>query len=147
MDANIICITLLGIVSLYFGFIAYNMYTKPVQSIPFFPWGQETGKTHHIQSKNGDASMVTELLRRRAIQGSGRLQKSKLKETRTLLGSTTGAVETFMLTSICPVPCCSPYDAIFDGGDDTANFCPILDDDGTGIAYDAGNQDTRVCGV
>jgi len=146
MDINTISIGLLSIPLIY---LAYLYYTQPKQIIPEKPrflWGEQVGKTRPIQSKTGDASMATELTRRRAIQGSGRLDTSKLKESRTSAGSTTGAIETFFITSICP-PLQLIYDIIFDGGDPNSEFCPILDGEDNGIVYDAGNVNTIVCGV
>ena len=140
-----------GLVGLFLSYLAYNSWKSESSLIPERSGllvAQDTGKTKHIQSKNGDASMQTELYRRRAIQQSGRLQTSKIKETRTLWGSTTGALETFMITGICPaLPCCPPSGILFDGGDENAEYCPVLDDTGTGATLDAGNQNTRVCGL
>jgi hypothetical protein len=97
MDANTVAISFLGILSLYVVYVGWSARPK-IQINPLTPWGEETGKTHHIQSKTGDASMVTELRRRQAIQQVGRINKRKIKETKTQLGSTTGALETFMLS-------------------------------------------------
>jgi hypothetical protein len=36
---------------------------------------------------------------------------------------------------------------IFDGGDQSANYCPILDHQVSGTALDAGNQNTKACGI
>ena len=129
-------------------YAGYLGWTKPDQTVrinPITPWGEETGKTHHIQSKNGDASMVTELRRRQAIQQVGRLDKYKLKESRTQFGSNTGALETFMLSSVCPAPCpiVCPSDIIYDGGNQADEFCPVS---GT-KSLDAGNQNTKACGI
>lgn len=97
MDLNTICIAFMGSIFLY---AAYQYWKdKPSRSL-ITPWGEQVGRTRHIQSKNGDASMATELSRRRAIQSSGQLDHKKIKETRTSTGSVTGAVETFFLTSI-----------------------------------------------
>ena len=147
MDANFLGLSFLGILTIYAGYIGF---TKPETKIqPITPWGEETGKTHHIQSKNHDASMITERRRRQAIQQVGRLSKYKLKESRTQFGSTTGAIETFMLSSICPaLPCPSvcPSDIIYDGGNQSDEFCPIFNDEGNGPALDAGNPNTNACG-
>ncbi len=93
--------------------------------------------------------MATELTRRRAVQSHGRMNKTLLKETRSATGSTTGAFETFFLTSICP-PQVAVFicDYLFDGGVPNSEFCPILDaDEDIGILYDAGGPNTIVCGV
>jgi hypothetical protein len=87
--------------------------------------------------------MNTELIRRRVIQAVGRLDYSKLKETRTQMGSTTGAFETFMLSTVCPLP--SP-NILYDGGGPADEFCP-LDDDGSGIPLDGGTHNTSLCGT
>lgn len=112
---------------------------KPLEFKPIF--NIQEGKTRSLQAK-GDASLHTELLRRRTIQRVGRLDYSKIKESRTQIGSTTGAIETFMITGICELPSCiCPPDIILDGGGAVSNYCPV---DGT---FDAGNQNTKVCGV
>jgi hypothetical protein len=143
MDANVLGLSFLGILTLYAGYIGLsNQEVQPIN--PITPWGENTGKTHQSQSKTGDASMITELRRRLAVQQVGRINKYKLKESRTQFGSTTGAVETFMLSSLGPLTC--PPDAIYDGGNQSANFCPILDDQGNGAILDAGDHDVVVCG-
>ena len=140
MDINTIFI-LAGIT--FFGYIVYRSL-KPVVN-PFIPQrtgllvAQDTGKTHYNQSKTGDASLAIERVRRKAIQGHGRANKKKIKETHTQLGSTTGALETFMISSICPKPVCCPYDIILDGGDEQDEFCEYV---GSGY-LDAGNQNTE----
>lgn len=147
MDANLLGLSFLGVLTIYVGYIGLTTSENKIQ--PITPWGEQTGKTHHIQSKNNDASMMTELKRRRAIQQVGRIGKYKLKESRTQFGSTTGALETYMLTSVCPIiecPQTCPSDVIYDGGNQSDEFCPILNDDGTGTELDAGNQNTNACG-
>lgn len=132
------------------GFIAYLVYQslKPRPSM-FAPErsgllvAQDTGKSKQIQSKTGDASMRTELTRRRTIQTSGKSDTFKIKEATYQKGSTTGAVETFMLSSVCPPPV--PYDIIYDGGYPEDEFCPY-EGDGT-TALDAGNATTKACGL
>ena len=150
MDLNLIA---LGLLSIPFLYLTYLYFTLPKEVVPTKPaalWGEQVGRTRSIQSKTGDASMATELSRRRAIQQSGRLNKGKLKETHTSTGSSTGAVETFFLSAICPVFCPCPIlpSVIFDGGDIDDEFCPILDGEHEQyIYYDGGGIDTRVCGV
>jgi hypothetical protein len=96
MDLNTICIAFMGSIFLY---AAYQFWKdKPSRNL-VTPWGEQVGRTKHIQSKNGDASMATERLRRRAVQASGRDDHAKIKESRTSTGSVTGAVETFFITS------------------------------------------------
>lgn len=81
-------------------FLSYTIYQslKPKVSA-FAPQrsgllvAQDTGKTHHIQSKTKDASLFVQKVRRRAIRESG----TPVKETHTQLGSTTGAIETYLV--------------------------------------------------
>jgi hypothetical protein len=133
---DFIGIAALGALTIYIGYVI----NKPEPIIATSPWNEQIGKTRSLQAK-GDASMNTEMIRRRAIQAVGRLDYSKLKETRTQWGSATGALETFMLSSVCPLP--SP-NILYDGGGPTDEFCP-LDDDGSGVPLDAGTHDTTLC--
>ena len=150
MDLNLFGLGLLSIPILY---LAYLYFTLPKDIVPDKPralWGEQVGRTRSIQSKTGDASMATELSRRRAIQQAGRLNKTKLKETRTSTGSSTGAFETFFLTAICPAFCPCPIlpSVIFDAGHVDDEFCPILDGDYEQyVYYDGGGIDTQICGV
>jgi hypothetical protein len=88
------------------GFIAYLVYQslKPTPSM-FAPQrsgllvAQDTGKSKQIQSKTGDASMRTELTRRRTIQTSGKSDPLKIKEATYQKGSTTGSIETYFISS------------------------------------------------
>ena len=141
MDLNTICILGVGILICY---IVYQTQqsSKPFQNLPRFLWNEQVGRSKQIQSKNGDASMNVELIRRRAIQSSA----GKLYESRTASGASTGAVEAYMLSSICPRVCkksiCLP-DILFDGGGANASYCPILGS----VTYNAGGATTRVCGI
>jgi len=174
MDLNTLWI--LGVVSL----ICYLVYTNQqittsTPNLPRFLWNEQVGRSKQIQSKNGDASMNVEMVRRRAIQSSA----NKLRESRTASGASTGAVEAYMLSSICPLVCkktICPCDVVFDGGSANANFCPVpgdttYDAGGSGIecppdilfdggsananfcpipgtaSYNAGGATTRVCGI
>ena len=132
---DFIGIAALGALTIYIGYVI----NKPEAIVLTTPWNEQIGKTRSLQAK-GDASMNTELIRRRAIQASGRLDYSKLKETRTQWGSATGALETFMMSSLCPLP--SP-NILYDGGSATDEFCP-LDGDGSGL-LDAGTHNTSLC--
>ncbi len=93
---NINAISLIGFTAL-FSYIVYSSL-KPKVS-PFVPQrsgllvAQDTGKTHYNQSKTGDASLFVQKVRRRAIRESGTL----VRETHTQLGSTTGAIETYLV--------------------------------------------------
>jgi len=142
---DVLGLSFLGILGMYIGYSGWNHKTYVEPQRPAILWGEQVGRTRALQTMHGDASMATELIRRRTIQASGRLNKSEIRETQTLIGSTTGAIETFMISGICPnlcIPKC-PVDMIFDGGNQDSNFCAI-----PGSAeYDAGNQNTKVCGV
>lgn len=154
MDLNTISLTLFGVLLLYGAYTCWLNYPKVIpQTQPITPWGQQVGRTRPIQSKNGDASMMTELNRRRAIQGIGCKEPKKIRESRTSSGSSTGAMESFFLTAICPVssvPLVAEvcYD-IFDGGyADGPDNCYIFDgNEEDAIVYDGGNPDTIVCGI
>jgi hypothetical protein len=138
MDLNTLGILALGALGFYIGNTVWN--APPSKSEPLTPWNEQVGKTRSLQAK-GDASLATEMLRRRTIQALGRINKWKIKESRTLIGSTTGAIETFMISGICPLP---PPNVMFDGGGAGDEFC-ALNDDGSGPSYDAGNADTQLC--
>jgi hypothetical protein len=93
---NINTISLIGITS----FLSYIIYQslKPKVS-PFAPQrtgllvAQDTGKSKVNQSKTGDTSLFIQKVRRKAIRESG----TPAKETHTQLGSTTGAIETYLV--------------------------------------------------
>jgi hypothetical protein len=140
MDLNTIFLSLFGLMFIYAGYTAWTTPTpatfNPVRSGLLV--AQDTGKSKQIQSKTGDASLSIERVRRRAIQTHGRLHKSRIRETRTQIGSATGAIE-MMITSICP----RFYDLILDGGDDLDEYCGY-----PGNGYlDAGNATTKACGI
>ena len=138
MILNIVGILVLGTLAYY----AVNRNQSSVQNIPF---NTDVSKSRSLVNKNSDSSMYTELLRRRSIQRVGRVKPQLIRESKTQFGSMTGYLETFIITGIgnlgTPQNC--PKDIIYDGGNQFDNFCPIP---GTGI-LDAGNNNTRVCGV
>jgi hypothetical protein len=141
MDFNLIGISLLTLICFYISYKSYNTYTE-ITTKYISPWNNQQGRTRDLQSLKGDASQYIELRRRQTIQQSGRLQPSKIKETKTQIGSTTGALETFMLSAICPkLIYCFQKDIIYDGGNEQNEFCPIP---GSGTK-DAGNELTNVC--
>jgi hypothetical protein len=153
MDLNTISLGLLSLPILYLVYLYFTLPATVVLQKPQFLWGEQVGRTRSIQSKNGDASMATEMTRRRTIHVHGKQNPSAIKERTHGKGSGTGAIETFFLTSICPPVClkiikkiCEPYDVIFDGGYIDSEFCPVLDDSDGNIVYDAGGIDTIVCG-
>jgi hypothetical protein len=157
MDLNTISLSVFGCMLLYGAYLYWKNYPRtPIEKSRITPWGEQVGRSKLIQSKNGDASMATEMTRRRTIQVKGKQDPSAIKERTHGKGSGTGAIETFFLTSICPPVClpiieiinkiCEPYDIIFDGGNIYSEFCPVLDDQDGEIVYDAGGIDTIVCG-
>jgi len=142
MDFNMLGMSFLGILSLYMGFFGYQKQQE-LNYKPISPWHQQEGRTRDLQSMHGDASQYIELRRRQAIQRVGRLNPSNIKESKMQLGSTTGALETFMISGICEaLPCC-PKDIIYDGGNEQDEYCPIGGTD----TKDAGNPKTKVCGI
>ena len=64
------------------------------------------------------------------------------------MGSSTGAMESFMLTSIFPE--ISVCDFVFDSGEaDSPDYCLVFDgnNENDSMIYDAGNPNTLVCGI
>ena len=145
MYLNLIGIGLLGI---FLGFLGYYFhFAEPLQRPERYGLlvAQDTGKTKHIQSKTGDASLATQERRRQTIHYLGQKEKFKLKETRVQHGSRTGAIETFFI-SYPSCPCCvPPPDMWYDGGFPEDEYCVVLDGEDEGKHLDAGNQDTEVC--
>jgi hypothetical protein len=140
----------LGFVGLCLSYLGYQFF-KPVAKVVTpqrngLLVAQDTGKSKQIQSKTGDASMQVELRRRRAIQAIGRIENSKIKESTYQKGSTTGALETFFITGICPSIQRIIENLLYDGGGASDDYCGGLEDIGTGGSFDAGNANTRVCG-
>ena len=94
MDIN--TIFLIGGTS-FFIYLIYSSLKPKV--LPFIPQrsgllvAQDTGKSKVNQSKTGDASLFIQKTRRAAIRSSG----TPSKETHTQLGSTTGAIETYLV--------------------------------------------------
>lgn len=152
MDLNMIFLVGFGAFIAYIGYRSLNTKSilDPIPTRTGLLVAQDTGKSKQIQSKTGDASLNIEKVRIRTIQGSGRVQKNKLKETHTQFGSTTGAVETFMISSICPVLPCPPVPVIqnllLNAGGASDEICNIFDDqNGLGCSYDAGEASTSIC--
>jgi len=151
MNLNVICI---GFMSLMIAYAFYSIPSAPVRpNLPFMLAPQQVGRTKHIQSKSGDASMFTERSRRRAIVYGMSGKRETIKETRVSTGSTNGSLEAFFLTSIADprIPTISEVVqkicySIFDAGGADNEYCYVVDGDGEEI-YDAGNANTLVCGV
>ena len=147
MDLNTIFLSLFGILLLYAG---YTIWTTPTP-VSFNPVrsgllvAQDTGKSKQIQSKTGDASLAVEGLRRRVVHYFGKKEPSKIRETRTSKGSTTGALETYFISyPSCPCPpICPAYDVIYDGGGEESEYCQVVGDH----YLDAGDDATKACGI
>jgi hypothetical protein len=150
----------MGFFGILFLYGAYQYWRLPNDvkygpTIPQLLVPQQVGRTRHIQSKTGDASMATEKNRRRAIQSAGRVDHSKIRESRTSSGSSTGALETFMLSSICPpavrpviqqfVEAVEEFAAyVFDAGFAGDEYDMVLDGSDGGPVYDAGNANVNL---
>lgn len=99
MDLNTIFLSMFGLMFIYVG---YTAWTSPIP-VTFNPIrngllvAQDVGKSKQIQSKTGDASLHVEKLRRQAIKAIGSAKPLSIKETTYQLGSTTGAIETFLI--------------------------------------------------
>ncbi len=141
MYLNLIGLSIVGIIFAYLGYYAWKPLPIDINPVRYgLLVAQDTGKTKQIVSKTGDASMQVELKRRRAIQTIG-IVAHKFKAN---FGSVSGAIETYMISGICPCnKICNDPDIIFDGGGATDELCPIHGD----AVYDAGKADTTVCGV
>jgi len=123
------------------GWLSYKVEKKPdMPDIPRFYWNIATGKERSFGSMTGDASLATETLRRKTIHMNGQWYPSKIKESRTATGSTTGALETYFLTFYCP-----PTNFVFDAGGASDEYCKVLDDSNAYKEYDAGGATTKVC--
>ena len=149
MNLNVICI---GLMSLILAYAFYSIPAAPVKpSLPFMLAPQQVGRTKHIQSKSGDASMFTEKSRRRAIIHAMAGKRNTIKETRVSTGSTNGSLETFFLTSIVNNPISDVVEkicySIFDAGGVESEYCYVVDGENGEEEYDAGNANTLVCGV
>ena len=138
MGLNTLGITFLVGLLVYFG---AHTTTQEKQSIPELPSllvPQSTGKERAIVSKTHDASMYTERTRRSAIikNHSNCLPGSRpIKESNITAGFSNGAVEAYMLSSICTFPAkvieeLPPEDCIkiiYDNGSPFDNFTMFLD--------------------
>lgn len=141
--------------SLILAYAFYSIPAAPVKpSLPFMLAPQQVGRTKHIQSKSGDASMFTEKSRRRAIIHAMAGKRDTIKETRVSIGSTNGSLEAYFLTSIInnPIPTVSDVVekicySIFDAGGVESEYCEVVDGEDGEEEYDAGNANTLVCGV
>jgi len=144
--------------SLFLTFLLYTSYQhskRPVldqvPNVPGFLVPVSTGKERTTGSGNRDASMYTQYVRRKStIDGywaSGRV----MKETTHTTGSTSGAVEVFVLSDVC-IRVCKQVEAvcaaILDGGDAMAEYCNVVDGNAeSGMNIDGGDADANVCAV
>ena len=99
MGLNTIFLSLFGLMFVYAG---YTAWTTPIPAVfnPLrngFLVAQDVGKSKQIQSKTGDASLYVEKLRRQAIKTVGSAKPLSIKESAYQKGSTTGAIETFLI--------------------------------------------------
>jgi len=102
MDLNTIVVAILGCGVLYASYVIWGTSKENPDWRTTTPiWSEQVGRTRPIQSKHGDASMMTELVRRRTIQRVANVNPSKVREARTAAGASTGAMEAFSMTSIC----------------------------------------------
>jgi len=120
-------VIILSFIILVGGIQVWNVYStqlKEPPKVPGFLVPQQVGKSKHIQSKTGDASMATEWVRRRAISGvrycgnTLSLTKKAIRETRVSTGSTNGYLESYMISGLCSVKGITavPFPE-YDGGD------------------------------
>jgi hypothetical protein len=133
----------LSILTLFLGYgvLKYYSQAKDPYEIPTgaLPVPIQVGKNKLIVSKTGDASMSTESRRRKAIISNHAFGNNYNFWNK---DSNNGSMESFFLTSICPLP----PPVIYDGGNAGSNFTYILDGMG-GYLVDAGYADTNVCDI
>lgn len=129
---NTLFLSLLG---LFIGYNLLNYYLTPTNiyqpPIGALPVPIEVGKSKIYVSKERDASMRTEYMRRRTIIGSNSGPTKKFGYS----GSTNGSLETFFLSSILPTGIATSIfgnNIMLDGG--TATNVPTLILDGNGAA-------------
>jgi hypothetical protein len=139
----------LSLVGLFVGYTVLQYYLTPtdIYQIPIgaLPVPIQDGKSKVYVSKERDASMRTEHLRRRAIIGSNSGPFKKFGFS----GSTNGSLETFFLTSILSnrvVPALFEANTMLDGGSATVEHNLLLDGNGganlgglSNIFVDGGN--------
>jgi hypothetical protein len=129
---NTLFLSLLG---LFIGYNVLNYYLTPTNvyqpPIGTLPVPIQVGKSKIYVSKDRDASMRTEYMRRRTIIGSNSGPLKKFGYS----GSTNGSMETFFLSSILPFGIAKSIfgeNILLDGG--TATNVPALILDGNGAA-------------
>ena len=154
MSLNTIGLVFISVLTIYLSYVSFNAKDIQTPSLPYSLVPQQVGKQKQIQSKHGDASMYTEMNRRRAIIYGMSGKRNEIRETKTSIGSTNGSLEAFFLTAIANPPAIADAPSIFqicysmfDGGNVDNDYCYVLDGEDGDIVYDAGNADTLVCGV
>lgn len=144
--------------SLFGLFIGYNVlkyYTTPTNvyqpPIGNLPVPIEVGRSKIYVSKERDASMATEIKRRRAIIGGN---SCALSPKFGYSGSTNGSLETFFISGLCPTFVKDSIQTIctlYDGGDAEIESQNILeggnaDNNSQAVEIDLGNANTTtVC--
>ena len=135
IDISFIAATISLTLIFIFGWYSYK--AEPVIEIPDisrFPFNESTGKERSLVNKTSDTSLWIESTRRKVIGKTYRSEwgcapKKTIKETKMTTGSTSGALEAYILYNfgrICP-PVCT--DIIYDDNDDGV----ILDGSGSDI--------------
>ena len=121
--------------------------TEQTPETPLTPWNEQPGSSNSLRSNgNKDMSMAIEAIRRRTIAAVHRTGYRPIKESVHTSGSTSGYIESYMLTSVCPPV--AKTDIILDGEGAGDDICAVYDANiEGGTVYDAGNANTLVCGV
>jgi hypothetical protein len=142
--------------TLFLTFLLYTSYQhskRPVldqiPNVPGFLVPISTGKERTTGSGNRDASMYTQYIRRKSTIDGYWASGRTMRETTHTTGSTSGAVEVFVLSDVCVRVCKQVAEVcatILDGGDAMAEYCPIYDGNGD-VIIDGGNADANVCAV
>lgn len=146
---NTIFLSLMGLF-LGYNILSYYLTQKDIYQPPIgaLPVPIEVGKSKIYVSKDRDASMATEIKRRRAIIGSNSCAVSPKFGYK---DSTNGSLETFFISGLCPTfvkdtvqKVCT---TIFDGGNAESDFCYVLDGNGGAgeLVIDGGYAATNVC--
>jgi hypothetical protein len=138
MTINLITLIVSALILGIAGYFSYN--PKPEVKLPNmrdFPFNQSTSKEKLIQSKTGDASLYTETARRKVIASAYRpdwcCPTKVIKESTHTKGTTSGAVEAFILSGFGRIINCNTCDEIvYDGNDGEC----ILDGNNPDFAID-----------
>jgi hypothetical protein len=136
IDISFVAATISLTLIFIFGWYSYK--AEPVIQIPDisrFPFNESTGKERSFVNKTSDTSLWIESTRRKVIGKTYRPtwecgSQKTIKETKHTTGSTSGALEAYILSNfgrICP-PLCD--ETFFDGGDDGAEYANIIDGNG-----------------